>query len=339
MKFLVAILTSSDCKNCRITYESIITQKYLDFDIYIIVNSLNKDYINEIKNEFRDNKLVIIETESNGKPGKGHNSVLNIFKQYESYDYCILIDSADIFYYDAFCNISKYIQYKPDILLICYHDYITHEPHSSIIPHIGIYNFYLNFNINEITTKIWYEEKGINPFNNNINNLNTVARPILFSRKALNFDLYYDENMNLFDDYIVFMKAFEHTLLHNINGFLLIDSDIYLYNRIHDNSVTYKYTQENKSDDEDNNFKLSIYEKYLLIKEWNLTLFPKLTLGQFNEDDIIVKKKIHIEKIFNLQHKNNLKNNMDLLLKYSIQENNKILQKQTESIIKYQNKN
>ena len=61
------------------------------------------------------------------------------------------------------------------------------------------------------------KEKGINPFDFNVNKLNTPARPFLFSRKSVYEDIYYDENLKLYDDYIVFIKAFELSQLNRLN--------------------------------------------------------------------------------------------------------------------------
>jgi len=81
-KFILCILTSSNEKLLKISYESALNQNNhnLDYTIIIIVNSLNPEYYNNVCEEFKDIDVEIIETESNGRPGKGHNSVINIFK-------------------------------------------------------------------------------------------------------------------------------------------------------------------------------------------------------------------------------------------------------------------
>ena len=129
MKFFVAILTSSDVESCKLTYDTIINQENhnLEYDIFIIVNTKNTEYYSKIVEEFENVHIpvTIIETESNGYPGKGHNSVLHTFKNTINYDYCILIDSGDFFYPTAFHNISMYLAYNPDILFVSYHDTLT----------------------------------------------------------------------------------------------------------------------------------------------------------------------------------------------------------------------
>jgi hypothetical protein len=332
MKFFVAILTSSDAALCKLTYDTIINQNAhnLTFDIFIIVNSKNTEYYTIITEAFKDVKIQvkIIQTESNGYPGKGHNSVLTTFRNTIGYDYCILIDSGDFFYPTAFQNLSMYLSYKPDILFVSYHDNLSTEISQQNIPHICIDSkCFFNYNIDNITSKIWYEIKGKNPFQHNINQLNTPGRPVLFSKKVLEYDILYDENMKLYDDFIVFIKCFELCILKSINMYLLIDSDIYLYNTLTTNSATYTYSNlTNTRNDENTNFLSSIKKKYLAIRDWDLTQLPKLSLGQFNEPGELISKfkfvvnimsRIHIPKIYK-----NGGNNIELITKYARENQN-----------------
>ena len=77
------MLSSSNAKLLKLVYKTIINQKmhYFNHTIVIIVNSLNTEYYNEVCNEFKNINIEIIETLSNGKSGKGHNSVFDIFKK------------------------------------------------------------------------------------------------------------------------------------------------------------------------------------------------------------------------------------------------------------------
>ena len=99
-KFLITILSSSNAELLKLSYNSIISQikHNLDYTIVLIVNSLNSNYINDVKTEFVDYEIDIIETESNGKPGKGHNSCLNYFHNNKIYDYLIMFDGDDLVY-------------------------------------------------------------------------------------------------------------------------------------------------------------------------------------------------------------------------------------------------
>ena len=119
--YLVTLLTSSNSKLLKLSYQTIIKQINHNFNytIVIVVNSLDTYYFQEVCNEFKNSEVEIIETESNGKPGKGHNSLFEIFRKKKQYDYLIPIDGDDFLYPYAFHQLSKIIQSnKPDILVL-----------------------------------------------------------------------------------------------------------------------------------------------------------------------------------------------------------------------------
>ena len=68
-KIVIFILTSNNEKLLKISYNSVIIKKHnIDLDIIIVVNSLNKNYINNVLEEFENVEDVeIIETESSGQ--------------------------------------------------------------------------------------------------------------------------------------------------------------------------------------------------------------------------------------------------------------------------------
>ena len=82
-KYLITLLTSSNSKLLKLSYNTIKKQINHNFNytVVIVVNTLNTEYFEEVLNEFKDIEVEIIETESNGKPGKGHNSLFEIFKK------------------------------------------------------------------------------------------------------------------------------------------------------------------------------------------------------------------------------------------------------------------
>ena len=108
-KFLLCILTSSNEKLLKISYESALNQNNhnLDYTIIIIVNSLNPEYYHNVCEEFKNIDVEIIETESNGRPGKGHNSVINVFKNRIQYDSMLLLDGDDFLYPSALEQLEK----------------------------------------------------------------------------------------------------------------------------------------------------------------------------------------------------------------------------------------
>ena len=116
-KFLITILSSSNAELLKLSYNSIISQinHNLNYTIVLIINSLNSNYINDVKTEFVDYNIDIIETVSNGKPGTGHNSCLNYFHNNKIYDYLIMFDGDDLVYPTFLSQISKAFDYENNL--------------------------------------------------------------------------------------------------------------------------------------------------------------------------------------------------------------------------------
>lgn len=297
-KILISLLTSYNIKCLKMCYESIKNQNptNLNYSIIIVVNTQNENYFLDVKNTFKD--CEIIRTESNGSPGKGKNSLIDLFKERIEFNYLIPLDGDDILYPCALNRLEIYMQYNPDILMLPFTDLISKD-YPEGIQHVGINNkLYLRFNNYLDMRSQWYRDKQ-SPFELNINNVNTPARLFLVSRHALNLNLYYDESMKWYDDYITFLQVFEACVIHkSYNIFMLDDKDIYLYNRINEESASDRYNIDNekKKINEEKNFRKSIYNRYLTIRDWNLKTIPFLTSDVNLKFNIIDKVKF-IENI------------------------------------------
>ena len=174
MRILVSILTSNNPYLAKLCYDSISPQITSDDSVVVIVNSTNPNYADDIRRIMPANTNIQV-TESNGKPGKGHNSVLHYFRTQPQYDYCVIVDGDDFLYPRALSRLQHYLQYEPDVLFIAFHDIL----HSNVVPsdcnnaHITFRNkCVLNYNVDELTIDEWYRIKGpIHPFKNNICNM------------------------------------------------------------------------------------------------------------------------------------------------------------------------
>ena len=119
--------------------------------------------------------------------------------------------------------------------------------------------------------------------------------------------------------------------------YLLIDSDIYLYNRITENNATTAYNNSTNQDDENKNFINSIKKKYLAIRDWDLKQIPRLSLGQFNDPGDFIRK---IKFIINIVRQmplskiyTNSRNNIELITKLANEIQNKNLSQDLTLII------
>lgn len=326
MRLLISILTSSKPDLAKLCYDSVKTQHHpLESDIVVVVNSTNPNHIDDIR-QVMPLGTNIQETASNGKPGKGHNSVLRYFQSQPQYDYCVMVDGDDFLYPHALSRLQHYLRYEPDLLFIAFQDILQSElpAKDHNVPFLTFRNkCVLSYNVEEFTLGDWYKIKGaINPFRNPVSNMNTYARPFVFSRKSVDHDIYYDENMSLYDDFVVFLKAFELGNLGKLKSFAIIDTNIYLYNSTSLDAATKRFFSPENEDariQENEYYKASIQNKYLTLKHWDLKRFPLLELGQTSEPDMFLAKCKFVDELatnIRLQCMVPRQDNMDIILQY-----------------------
>ena len=326
MKLLITILTSDKLLLLKKCYQSLKMQlkSNLSYDIVIIVNSLNKNYKNKVREIIKD--CEIIETESNGKPGKGHNSTLNLFREREEYDYLLKIDGDDTLYPFALQRLEKYLKYKPDILNNMYHDGLglTMKETKRNAPHINIGDkFYLKYNFDEITVNIYYNDF-ISPFENNIYNTYTPGHILVYSRKAVGYNIKFDETMDYYEDLFPFLQSFELFLQNKIKMVNVLDSKLYLYNMV-------KKDKKNKEDKffyisskqryNDIVFRRNIKNKFQLIRDWDLRKIPVI---EIDKNPLLKEKIAFCEKLFNtdeFKSRDIPLYNTELFYNYAIQNN------------------
>ena len=138
MKFLISVLVSNNITFLSSSIESIFKQSTQNYDIIIVVNTLDEYFYQEVLDLYKHYEKIkkIIRTQSNGYPGKGHNSVLDIFKKVLDYDYLIMIVGDDF----LFPNAVKRI------------DHILNKTNFDVLTLSG--NTFLSCNKNTITNDI-----------------------------------------------------------------------------------------------------------------------------------------------------------------------------------------
>lgn len=331
---MICLLTSSRIDFLQASYNSILNQKHIDmsYDIFIIVNTINDEYYQQVLSTFHN--VNIIRTESNGKPGKGHNSVINFFNDNIDYDFLFMIDGDDFLYPSALQHIESYINSKnPLMLMLMYNDTVSFNLESTNTSHIIINNnAYLLYNFNSIMDSKWEKVKSKNPFHNNIYDLNTIGRIILFSRDSLQYNIQYDENCFLYDDFYPSMQFLELAYL-NKNVYRTSDSKIYLYNQLNFSSQTLNFDNE-KFIREHQIFSESIKDKFQNIHDWDLTKIQFITID--NDTTFIFKDKVsfitNLLSSFNFKHfiEEN-KDNYNIFIKFV--NNNSFLHKEYQLLL------
>ena len=309
-KYLVMILTSSKMVFLKECYKSIKNQlkSGIDYDIIINVNTLKEEYYKEVLEQFKD--VTVIRTESNGKPGKGHNSCHEYFRDHIEYDYLINIDGDDFLFPFFMQRLEKYIttSYDPDIILLPFSDMINNDFYKNQLHYPfkkGYY--YTNVDIMNLMEDV-YKYK-LSPFTNELSNINVAGRLLLTSRRALELKLKYQENVFAFDDLLPFLQILEYNNLfpHKLNIYFVEDYYLYLYNRINEDSTSAELL--NPANIKQNMKDLSILinkeleHKFLLLrKNWNLRSI-KVLHNPGNKDLLLEKFKFVKELMQNLDIK------------------------------------
>ncbi len=289
---LAVILTSSDVKKARRVYESLKnSSKSVTMDIDIIVNTLNKKYINEVRREFKKDKLLIVETESNGLCGKGKNSVLDHFRNHKNnYDYLLPIDGDDFFYPSAFEQFEKALSVGPDILGLQISDELI-----SVSPVIE--NPYVHKVIDNVALHSWNDEewnlskKFPKDVSKPVLNQTTPDRTMLLSEKLLKEEkkLCFPENLVFYDDYSFNVRLFEAALNRNYSYAQFTSSYCYIYDKTNEASVS----KEKIKDPEKVNM-----DFYNSIKDYLEKCDGKIDFGLIHHLKIGVPKKFdHEEKL------------------------------------------
>jgi len=282
VKYLVGILCSSNVRLLKESFLSVLNQiGYDDYEIMIIVNTLNEEFYQDVMYEFGKNNYTklrkIIRTESNGSPGKGHNSVLKIFYKDYRYDNLIMLDGDDFLFPNAIQRINNVrIAEKSDVISLYgntkiiinssnYHK-VKNQPHKSD----NTYKLNFNYNVKE--------HNGIKHLTEEFNTtLATPGRLLCINRKILSKHIQlYDERMYIYDDFMTTVLLYKEdnnpafTITH------ISDPYIYLYNAVNEDSVSYKYTStgENDYDKNDNKYKQDLIQTHV---------------GKYNITDTIIK--------------------------------------------------
>ena len=277
VKYLVGILCSSNVRLLKESFLSVLNQtEYDDYEIMIIVNTLNEEFYQDVMYEFGKNNYTklrkIIRTESNGSPGKGHNSVLQTFYKDYRHENLIMLDGDDFLFPNAIQRINNVRTAENSDVISLYgntkilmnnanYHKLKGDSHS---PN-GTYNLQFYYNVDEC--------KNINSLNEEFNTtLATPGRLICVNRKILSkYIQLYDERMYIYDDFMTTVLLYKEDKNPQFNITHLSDSYIYLYNAVNEESVSYKYTTTIESDyyKNDNKYKRDLIQTH--VDKYNIT--------------------------------------------------------------------
>jgi hypothetical protein len=270
------------------------------YTVRVVVNSTNEAHFAAVRAAVPAS-VSVVRTESNGRPGKGHNSVLETFRRSPEYAYLVMVDGDDFLYPRALSRLEAYLAYEPDVLLLAFHDKlaVARTERDRLVPHFSMRDRLVWFyNLTDVTVPMWYRAKSKDPFAHEATELNTPARPLVFSRRSLAFDLAYDETARLYDDFVVCCKCLERSVLGDLRVFGVVDSHVYLYNTTTPGSATSSFSDEHRAE-ENAAFRAGLRGKFLAIKDWAARLrdLRMLEIGQADEPDHLETKYRFVERL------------------------------------------
>ena len=271
VKYLVGILCSSNVPLLNESFFSVVNQEnFDDYEIIIVVNTLNEEFYQDVMYEFGKHNYTklrkIVRTESNGSPGKGHNSVLKIFNRDLRYDNLIILDGDDFLYPNALERIDNVYEVENS-------DIITLYGNTKVLINTVGYNK-TDYDKTNLTTRyklqLEYciiEAKNIKTLSEEYNEkLATPGRVLSLNRKILQkYNELYDERMYTYDDFMYTVLFYKEMYNPEINITHLSDSYIYLYNAVNEESVSHKYAtnSKNKYDKNDDKYKQDLLDTYI----------------------------------------------------------------------------
>jgi len=316
VKYLVGILCSSNIPLLRESLNSVINQQnFDDYHIFIIVNTLDEVFYQDVIREFGYNKhdklKKIIRTESNGFPGKGHNSVLDIFYKNYKYDYLIKLDGDDFLFPTAIERINNVqVTENSDVISLLgncsvintgfnYSKEYKRDPDTNI--RVMDYKIQMGFEIKEVGNIMQIDES--------INTLDggTPMRLLCLNRKILDkYKKLYNEDMFKCVDIEYCVIFYRELYEPNCKITHLTDPYVYLYNGINENSVTTKHDDVEFAYYNDERIRNGLLQKYQL-SDYRISEIKPVVYQHIIQDNIDMNmiQNYYDKMLFTLMRINN----------------------------------
>lgn len=228
MHILIGILTSNKLDKLERCLKSAY-QQATPSDIVVIINSPNDDYVKKAEKLCKKYYVKTVVTESNGKPGKGKNSVIQYFLSTD-YEYLLPVDGDDFLLPNALSILSN-VANKNDIDVLGLIDCLAlHKNRYLTVEEWLRDSEYLSRVVKNIS------QSNLRKFNLHIERIrrtstehgNFFNRFVLISRKAAEY-IVYDEDMGGAEDVRqgLLLKLLHHQ--EKLKYLLLSNKDVYIH--------------------------------------------------------------------------------------------------------------
>jgi len=247
----ICILTSSNLEAFNDCFES--CQKS-GLDITVVINSLNQKYIESVREHIFKHApaVLVVTTPSNGRPGKGHNSVLTTFMNLK-YTHVILVDGDDKLFSSAPEKIRQHMEHH-NLEVMCLAAN-TKWSHST--------NHYVEIEGDGMISHVYecehrFKEMEVDCWDSVFNTmLLTPFRLLCFTKSFVEKvgARIFDEEAYLFDDYRMFLELY--TKRDQLNMHVVSDPHLYIYDMCNDSSLSHRNAAY-----EDENFRKKLLAEY-----------------------------------------------------------------------------
>jgi len=217
--------------------EDLIPEDSIEIKPLIVVNTLNDDYYNEVKNA--GFSFDVIRTQSNGKPGKGKNSCRDLFLKSDA-DFMSQVDGDDWLYPTWAKSMAQHIHHYPNIDALGLHpvDYVTTYRR-------GGHEFMVGPN-DEFHAGVWggslFKRADHGPgeghWVNQAHPMN-LDRLILQSKLSAVFKM--DEDIPNGEDHLYSIQLLKQHQDRNLRYFITMSSDFYISDTTLDDSIQHVF--------------------------------------------------------------------------------------------------
>lgn len=216
----------------------------LDVHGMVVCNSTDPSYAAQAQQVAQQFNWMFRETTSNGMPGKGKNSVLDIFSKMDGYDYLFLVDGDDFLYPTAFQQIEQLLRIGADVVGFLTNDIIDNvlykdqkrEPLTSDLYLYSWFDDQVRWPAKpELTSKLDLSQP--------LGQQTTPDRIVLLSKKAAVL-LRCSEKLPVYEDYVLSLRAKAAMLRGELSYVQSGTTYAYVYDKTNDNSVCKQFDRE-----------------------------------------------------------------------------------------------
>lgn len=260
VRLLVLVLTSGDVALLRRAVSSVtewqLPEPRLAVSVRIVVNSLKPGYAEEVRAAYPAGDVVV--TESNGRPGKGHNSQLAEFRRSRAdFDYACFLDGDDAYYPPALQLLFRLFDSGVQVGGIMCNDKVMgpwdpdFEGAQPLEARFGMRTF------GDVETHWWRQAPRLDPFKHPVYKVSTPLRLLFLSAKALDLpvSIRYCERAELFDDFLAYLHVMEIWRRGLADVRFLSNTYLYCYTTLNESNATHAYVRANKQESEERTFR------------------------------------------------------------------------------------